>query len=237
MPEQLLEIGELRAERGIPAVPGGEARGGDVLDRALPGALECAEQVLGIAGPECLARFADEPGGRRVSRGDDRRGARRRFEGREPERLVRPGQRDAPGAGEAAGERCAIGEVGRETHTVADPELPGALTKHVLGRTGSNEPKRPRLGRSRGGVEQVAQPLLPGEAPGVQDMVAAGDLRAGAERRVKSEPERQGRIPAGIGGRIDDGHHSVDLEVGPAGATRWCSNAPVRAAKAAFASK
>ncbi len=74
-----------------------------MVDRALPGALECAEQVVGIAGPECLARFADERGGRRLGGGDDRRGARRRLEGRQPERLVRPGQRDAAGAGEARG--------------------------------------------------------------------------------------------------------------------------------------
>ena len=110
----------------------------------------------------------------------------------------------------------AIGEVRGEPDTVADPELPDAVAEHVLGRTGSDKLQRPGLGRCRGGVEQLAQPLLAGQAPGVQDMVATGDLRAGTERRVKPEPERHRRVPSRVGRRIDDRHHGVDLEVGAA---------------------
>ena len=80
-----------------------------MIYRAPPGALQRAEQVVGVAGPERVARLADERSGGRLSGGDDRRPARRGLERGQSERLVRAGERDAARAGEAASERCAVG--------------------------------------------------------------------------------------------------------------------------------
>ena len=188
-----------------------------MIDRTPPGALERPEQIVGIARPERLARLADErwrtacrrrsrpalrtpppraPPARtsRVGRGA-RRTERGRSSGRAPTRSVRYG-----------------------VNRTRSP-IPSCRTRWRSMSSAGPVPtscKRPGLGRCRGGVEQLAQPLLAGQAPGVQDMVATGDLRAGTERRVNPEPERHRRVPSRVGRRIDDRHHGVDLEVGAA---------------------
>ncbi len=129
---------------------------------------------------------------------------------------MRAGQHRAARGGVTAGELLPIALKRGERDPPGQPERPRAIAQRVAERAGPQQHQRPRRRCGRGRVQQLADALLPGQAPDVEDLVAAGDLGPRHERGIEPEPQRQRRRPPRVERRVDHRHHGVDVEVGVA---------------------
>ena len=204
-------VGQLGRQGLVPAGDRGSAQRG-VAARAsvaaarigAAGALDRAQEVVRVPGPEGLDEAVEQRRRGRAVRGDDGRAAGGGLERGQPEGLVGAGEDDAARAGVLARE---LGAVGRRSGCEADR---ARASPELAARSRSVSPAGPvpssisgqRLRRGRGRLEQVAQALLAREAPDVQDVVAAGDAGGGA-KRDRDRAQAQGRRAAGVDAAVD----------------------------------